>query len=86
MWARRYNRRITNFQGLFLKSIHLGADLLAVSAVLAGIRRNTGLTPDLDQIPNESARYYTKKYLGLGELVLDTSSAFMSQSEFFKRS
>lgn len=46
----------------------------------------TNISPDIDQISSESARFYTKKYLSLGELLLDTSSAFMSQSEYFKRS
>lgn len=64
----------------------MGADLVFVSAVLAGIRRNTGLTPDLEKIPNESARFYTKKYLGVGELVFDYSSAYLGSSEYFKRS
>ncbi|KAK8442170.1 hypothetical protein ACI3LY_001944 [Candidozyma auris] len=72
--------------GLITKSLHIGADLIAVSAILAGIRRNTGLTPNLDKLPNENAQFYAKKYLGIGESVFDYSSAYLGSSEYFKRS
>lgn len=47
---------------------------------------DTNASPDLEKIPNESARFYTKKYLGVGELVFDYSSAYLGSSEYFKRS
>ncbi|KAK6455151.1 uncharacterized protein RJT20DRAFT_55042 [Scheffersomyces xylosifermentans] len=67
------------------KAVHIGVDLVLVSAFLAGVKRNTGLTVDLDQIENESVRYYSGKYLGVGEKVFDFSSAYFSSSDYFTR-
>ncbi|KAF5211247.1 hypothetical protein E0198_002548 [Clavispora lusitaniae] len=72
--------------GAFGKAIHYGFDLVIVSAFLAGVRRNTGLTPDLDMLPNESANYYAQKYLDIGESIFDYSSAYLRSSDYFKRS
>ncbi|PVU88494.1 hypothetical protein BB559_005555 [Furculomyces boomerangus] len=52
------------------KLIHFGFDLVLISALLAGIRRTTGLTEDEDP----STRFedtYIKKYLRLGEKAFD---------------
>ncbi|OBA20024.1 DUF1748-domain-containing protein, partial [Metschnikowia bicuspidata var. bicuspidata NRRL YB-4993] len=67
------------------KSLHIGFDLIVVSSLLAGIRRNTGLTPDFDSLGNESAIYYGKKYLDVGEKAFDFSSAWLGSSGYFKR-
>ncbi|KAM9890774.1 hypothetical protein OXX79_011194 [Metschnikowia pulcherrima] len=67
------------------KSLHVGFDLIVVSSFLAGVRRNTGLTPDLDSLGNDSVSYYGKKYLDMGEKAFDFTSAWFGSSGYFKR-
>ncbi|KAI9019214.1 hypothetical protein CLU79DRAFT_759195 [Phycomyces nitens] len=67
------------------KLIHFSADAVLISAVLAGIRRNTGLQPSLSTIENEDVRTYAQKYLNVGEWVLDSGIVFMSNSAYFER-
>ncbi|KAG2742597.1 DUF1748-domain-containing protein [Suillus brevipes Sb2] len=50
---------------------HLGLDALIISAFLAGIRRSTGLTPALSQVPNKDIRQLLRSYLEVGEYAFD---------------
>lgn len=43
-------------------------------------------SPNLDGISDDSARYYSKKYLDVGESVFDYTSAYFGSSDYFKRS
>ncbi|QLL31860.1 hypothetical protein HG536_0C00270 [Torulaspora globosa] len=70
---------------VFGKAVHFSFDLLLVSACLAGIKRNTGLTPKVDTIENTSLREYTRKYLNLGESIYDYSVATCGSSSYFVR-
>ncbi|ABN66589.1 predicted protein, partial [Scheffersomyces stipitis CBS 6054] len=67
------------------KAIHIGVDLALVSAFLAGVKRNTGLTVDFDKIENKEIQYYSGKYLDVGEKVFDYSAAWLASSDYFKR-
>ncbi|KAI9315534.1 hypothetical protein BX666DRAFT_2028432 [Dichotomocladium elegans] len=65
--------------------IHLSADAVLVSALLAGIKRNTGLSPAVSNIENEDIRNYVTKYLNVGEWMLDNTVVFMNNSPYFTR-
>ncbi|RKP28359.1 DUF1748-domain-containing protein [Metschnikowia bicuspidata] len=67
--------------GAILKTVHITADLVLVSTLLAGVRRNSGLT----KLENESAIYYGKKYLNIGERAFDYTSAWLGSNDFFTR-
>ena len=56
-----------------------------MSAFLAGVKRNTGLTVDFDKIENKEIQYYSGKYLDVGEKVFDYSAAWLASSDYFKR-
>ncbi|GAA5811778.1 hypothetical protein MFLAVUS_005221 [Mucor flavus] len=64
---------------------HFTADAVLISAVLAGIKRNSGLQPATSQIENEDVRKYVNKYLDIGEWVVDSSVVFMNNSAYFER-
>ncbi|KAI9347859.1 hypothetical protein BD770DRAFT_395473 [Pilaira anomala] len=64
---------------------HFTADAVLISAVLAGIKRNSGLQPATDKIENEDVRKYVNKYLDVGEWVVDSSVVFMNNSPYFER-
>ncbi|CEP07661.1 hypothetical protein [Parasitella parasitica] len=64
---------------------HYTADAVLLSAVLAGIRRNSGLEPATGKIENEEIRKYVNKYLDIGEWVIDSTVVFMSNSSYFER-
>lgn len=65
------------------KIVHIGVDLVLVSTALAGIRRATGLAPKLED-PNSTAQTAIRKYLQVGEQVVDYSIAQMANSKYFK--
>ncbi|GCF01324.1 hypothetical protein ZYGM_001798 [Zygosaccharomyces mellis] len=67
------------------KTIHVSIDLILVSTCLAGLRRNTGLTPKLQTIENITIRDYMTRYLNLGESVYDYSVATCGSSSYFVR-
>ncbi|CAI4380413.1 BCN_G0026970.mRNA.1.CDS.1 [Saccharomyces cerevisiae] len=60
-------------------------NLVLVSTCLAGIKRNTGLTPKLETLDNQTMRNYMKRYLNLGESVYDYSVATCGSSTYFAR-
>ncbi|CAH6721701.1 hypothetical protein CLIB1444_07S00474 [[Candida] jaroonii] len=66
------------------KLIHYGADLVLVSTALAGLKRSSGLTPNLDS-QSKDIQYYSNMYLDIGEKILDYSTAYCSSSDYFKR-
>ncbi|KAG0017536.1 hypothetical protein BGZ80_008190 [Entomortierella chlamydospora] len=67
------------------KIVHYAADAVLVSAVLAGIKRSTGLSVATNKIESDDVRVYVDKYLTIGEWVVDQGTAFMSTSQYFER-
>jgi len=65
--------------------IHLGIDALLISAFLAGIKRSTGLTPTLSQVPNKDIRQLVRSYLELGEYTFDFAVVVFGRSSSFER-
>ncbi|KAK9464145.1 uncharacterized protein V1516DRAFT_662263 [Lipomyces oligophaga] len=62
---------------------HFSVDLVLVSAVLAGVKRSTGITFKSEAIENSDVRTAVTKYLDVGEWVLDASVVFMNNSPYF---
>jgi len=58
---------------------------LLVSALLAGVRRSTGLTPALSQVPNKDVRQLLRGYLELGEYAFDFAIVIFGRSSSFER-
>ncbi|THH12326.1 hypothetical protein EW145_g87 [Phellinidium pouzarii] len=67
------------------KLVHLGFDAVLISAFLAGIKRSTGLTPALAQVPNKDIRQLLRSYLEMGEYVFDFAVVFFGRSSSFER-
>ncbi|KAF9338230.1 hypothetical protein BGZ93_003812 [Podila epicladia] len=67
------------------KIVHYAADAVLVSAVLAGIKRSTGLSVATHKIESNDVRGYVDQYLSVGEWVVDQGSAFMAASSYFER-
>lgn len=67
------------------KLFHYTFDVVVLSAMLAGIKRSTGLSPKTSTIENKDIRSACEKYLGVGEWVMDMSIGYMSTSEYFER-
>lgn len=42
-------------------------------------------SPDLSKFGNDSAEYYSRKYLDVGEKAFDIASAYLGSSDYFKR-
>lgn len=65
--------------------MHLSFDAVLLSALIAGVRRNTGLTLRPNTIENKDAKAVIAKYLEVGEWMLDTSATLMRASGYFER-
>jgi len=65
--------------------VHLGVDAILLSAFLAGIKRSTGLTPALSQVPNKDVRELLRTYLEVGEYVFDFAVVIFGRSSSFER-
>ncbi|KAG0177106.1 hypothetical protein DFQ28_006321 [Apophysomyces sp. BC1034] len=70
---------------MFSRVLHLAADAVLISTILAGIKRTTGLQPAVSKIENKEVRGYFEKYLSVGEWLLDTTIVLMSNSSYFER-
>ncbi|KAI0356665.1 DUF1748-domain-containing protein [Pilatotrama ljubarskyi] len=65
--------------------IHWGIDAVLLSAFLAGIRRTTGLTPKLSDVPNKDIRQLLRSYLEFGEYIFDFAVVIFGRSSSFER-
>ncbi|OZJ04640.1 hypothetical protein BZG36_02023 [Bifiguratus adelaidae] len=70
---------------MFGRVLHLAADAILISAVLAGIKRSTGLTVATSKIENRDLRLAVERYLEIGEWVIDMSTVFMNRTRYFER-
>jgi len=70
---------------MFGKLIHYGVDAFIISAFLAGVKRSTGLTPALSQVPNKDIRQMLKSYLEIGEYAFDFAVVLFGRSASFER-
>ncbi|KAF9821047.1 hypothetical protein IEO21_01024 [Rhodonia placenta] len=70
---------------MFGTLVHLGFDAMLLSAFLAGVRRTTGLTPKLSDVPNKDVRQLLRSYLEFGEYVFDFAVVIFGRSSSFER-
>ncbi|KAF9182466.1 hypothetical protein BGZ51_004732 [Haplosporangium sp. Z 767] len=70
---------------MFGKLFHYAADAILLSAVLAGIKRSTGLTVASNRIESKDVRSAVDRYLNIGEWVMDQGIMLMSTSKYFER-
>jgi len=70
---------------MFGSLFHLAVDALLFSAFLAGIKRTTGLTPALSQVPNKDIRQLLRTYLEFGEYAFDFAVVIFGRSGSFER-
>ncbi|OBZ71949.1 hypothetical protein A0H81_08196 [Grifola frondosa] len=70
---------------MFGTLLHWGFDAVLLSAFLAGIRRTTGLTPKLSDVPNKDIRQLLRSYLELGEYIFDFAVVIFGRSSSFER-
>ncbi|KAF2751756.1 DUF1748-domain-containing protein [Sporormia fimetaria CBS 119925] len=68
--------------------VHYGVDAVLLSAVLAGVRRSTGLTPSIKEDTFKDQPTLQKvfeNYLWVGEWTMDMGTALCSSSPWFER-
>ncbi|KAI9637364.1 uncharacterized protein MKK02DRAFT_43290 [Dioszegia hungarica] len=64
---------------------HWGFDAMAISALLAGVKKTTGFSPATEMIPDSSVRSIANGYLGAGETIFNLVSGQAVTSQYFKR-
>ncbi|KIK62622.1 hypothetical protein GYMLUDRAFT_164470 [Collybiopsis luxurians FD-317 M1] len=62
---------------------HYAFDAIIVSTVLAGVKKNSGFSPDLNQITNPSLKSAAETYLGFGETVFGMIQGSAVNSGYF---
>ncbi|KAG7562928.1 hypothetical protein FFLO_01618 [Filobasidium floriforme] len=64
---------------------HYGFDLLAVSTIVAGIKKTTGFAPQTALISDDTARSVADSYLGIGETIFASLSGIAVNSQYWGR-
>ncbi|KAK1927062.1 hypothetical protein DB88DRAFT_476554 [Papiliotrema laurentii] len=64
---------------------HYAFDALAISTVLAGVKKSTGFAPDTEQIPDSSLRSLANSYFGAGETIFNIVAGQSVTSSYFKK-
>ncbi|WVQ74821.1 hypothetical protein IAR50_004428 [Cryptococcus sp. DSM 104548] len=65
--------------------VHYAFDALAVSTILAGVKKTTGFSPATDLIPDSSLKSVTDSYLGVGHTIFDIVAGQSVTSQYFKK-
>lgn len=65
------------------KIVHFAVDITLFAGFLAGIKKNTGITPDISIIQEPNVQYYANKYFDYGDTVYDSTVNFMRTSKYF---
>lgn len=65
------------------KIFHVAVDLTLIAGFLSGVKKNTGVTPNIGLIGEPNVEYYAYKYLDYGDYVYDNAASFMRNSRFF---
>lgn len=60
-------------------------DLVAISTILAGVKRATGFAPNVYMIQDHSIRSLLESYFSLGDTVFGMISGFVVNSRYFRR-
>ncbi|KAL8287265.1 hypothetical protein RQP46_003717 [Phenoliferia psychrophenolica] len=64
---------------------HYAADVVLVSAVLAGVKHSSGFQVTTAGIPEGPARQTADTVLGIGEKIFDYTAALSYTSSYFER-
>jgi len=67
---------------------HYTFDALLISALLAGVRRSTGITPSLNTnkiTDSETVKTFVEGYLSIGEWAMDQSVGYLKSSKYFEK-
>ncbi len=62
--------------------IHYAVDLTLFAGFMAGVKKNTGLAPNVRLIGEPNVEYYILKYLDFGDYIYDSTVDFMRTSRF----
>ncbi|GAA6062861.1 hypothetical protein JCM10212_006114 [Sporobolomyces blumeae] len=65
--------------------VHYTFDIVLISTVLAGMKRQTGFQFSTASVPEGPARQTANTFLGLGERVFDTAAGLSYTSSWFER-
>jgi len=64
---------------------HLAFDLVALSTIIAGVKRSTGYAPATSLIKDGSLRSFLESYFALGDTVFGMISGYVVNSKYFRR-
>ncbi|EIW67342.1 hypothetical protein M231_02516 [Tremella mesenterica] len=67
------------------KLVHYTFDALALSAILAGVKKSTGFSPATNLIPDSSIKSFADGYLSAGETLFNVVAGQAVSSQYFKR-
>ncbi|KAF9076603.1 DUF1748-domain-containing protein [Rhodocollybia butyracea] len=62
---------------------HYGFDAALFTTVLAGVKKNSGYTPDLTQITNPTMKSAAETYIGIGESIFGMIQGTVVNSGYF---
>ncbi|WVQ82388.1 hypothetical protein IAT38_004516 [Cryptococcus sp. DSM 104549] len=64
---------------------HIFFDLIAISTIIAGVKKSTGYTFNTATIGDSAVRSFLDSYFSMGETVFGMLSGYAVNSRYFKR-
>ncbi|ADV20276.1 hypothetical protein I315_01630 [Cryptococcus gattii Ru294] len=64
---------------------HIVFDLIAISTILAGVKKSTGYSVQTSLFTDTAIRSFIDSYLSVGETVFGMLSGYAVNSRYFKR-
>ncbi|ORX36697.1 hypothetical protein BD324DRAFT_626853 [Kockovaella imperatae] len=70
---------------MFGRLTRLTVDLVAISVLIAGVKKSTGYAPRTERIKDTALRRFFDSYFALGDTVFGMVCGFVVNSRYFKR-
>ncbi|ORY34046.1 hypothetical protein BCR39DRAFT_518240 [Naematelia encephala] len=70
---------------MFGRLTHLAIDLIAISTILAGVKKATGFAPQTDHIKDTSIRHFLESYFSIGDTVFGMVCGYVVNSGYFRQ-
>jgi len=70
---------------MFGRLTRLAIDLVAISTILAGVKRSTGFAPSTHLIKDASIRSFFESYFGFGDRIFGLICGYVVNSGYFKK-
>jgi len=70
---------------MFGRLTRIAVDLVAISTIIAGVKRSTGFAPATDRIKDPSLRSFFESYFSIGDTIFGFVCGYIVNSTYFRK-